>query len=94
MLDVKKGDYLDFSKAKVQRIDPPMETIKIPMNDIKQIKAHIKNLGDKLKTAKDNLAKDNRETEKWKDDLYIQALNSFEEASIPTGIKGTAKIRL
>jgi hypothetical protein len=94
MLDAKKGDLLDFSKAKIQRFDPPMETLKIPQNDITQIKAHIKNLGNKFKTAKENLAKDNRETEKWKDDLYLQALNSFEEIDIPTSIKGTAKIGL
>lgn len=94
MLDVKKGDRLDFSRANVQRLQLPMETIKIPKNDIKQIKAHIKNLSDKLKTAKDNLVRDNRETEKWKDDLYLQTLHHLEEMDIPVGIEGTAKIRL
>jgi len=94
MVNAKKGDLLDFSKAKVQRIAPSIETKRIQMDDINQIKTHIKNLGAKFKAGRENLTKDNRETEKWKDDLYIQAINSFEEIDIPTGIKGTAKLRL
>lgn len=94
MMDVKKGDRLDFSKAMVPRLEPVVETKKMSKENIEQIKAHIKNIGKKFKAAKDNLVRDERDTEKWKDDLYRQALDSFHEPEIPIGIEGTAKIRL
>ena len=94
MVDVKKGDRLDFSKAMVPRREPAVETKKMSKENIEQIKANIKNIGNKFKTAKDNLVRDEQGTEKWKDDLYRQALDSFHEPEIPTGIEGTAKIKL
>jgi len=94
MLDVKKGDRLDFSKSIIPHIEPAVETKKMSKENIERIKAHIKNIGNKFKTAKDNLVRDEQDTEKWKDDLYRHALDSFHEPEIPTGIEGTAKIKL
>jgi len=94
MMDVKKGDRLDFSKAMVQQLKTKVETKKMTRENIELIKLHIKCLGDKFKAAKDNLIKDELETEKWKDDLYRKALDSFQEPNIPAEFYGTAKIEL
>ena len=94
MMDVKKGDRLDFSKAIAPRHEPVVETNKMSKENIEQIKTRIKSIGTKFKTAKDNLIKDEQDTEHWKDDLYHRALDSFHEPEIPTGIEGIAKIKL
>ena len=64
----------------------------ILQKNIDQIKHYLKNLDNKFKAARDNLARDEMETERWKDALYHQALDSLENPEIPIGIKGTIKI--
>lgn len=92
MVEAKQGDRLDFSQVKKPCLDSPMEMKKISKKNMEQIQAHLSNLGEKYKTARENLARDEQATEKWKDGLYNQALESFESEAIPTGMKGTAKI--
>ena len=94
MMDVKKGDRLDFSKARALQREPIIEPHKMSKENIEQIKAHIKNLGMKFRAAKDNLIKDEQDTSHFKDDLYRQALGSFQEPEIPTGIDGVAEIKV
>ena len=50
----------------------------ILQENIDQIKHYLKNLDNKFKAARDNLARDEMETERWKDTLYYQALDFLE----------------
>ena len=50
----------------------------ILQENIDQIKHYPKNLDNKFKAARDNLARDEMETERWKDALYYQALDFLE----------------
>ena len=55
-----------------------MTTTMILQENIDQIKHYLKNLDNKFKAARDNLARDEMETERWKDALYYQALDFLE----------------
>jgi len=45
-----------------------------------QIRTHIKNISINFQAAKANLLKDEQEKRRWKDDLYYQALDCFQES--------------
>lgn len=45
-----------------------------------QIRTRIKNMSINFQAAKANLLKDEQEKRRWKDDLYYQALDCFQES--------------
>ncbi len=92
MNDVKKGDLLDFSLARQPEPIPAIETKKIAKKDIDKIKMLINKLKEKHAAAEQNLINDNRETEKWQDDLYYKSLDKIESEPLETGLKGISRI--
>ena len=47
-----------------------------------QIRTRIKNMSINFQAAKANLVKDEKETRRWKDDLYYQALDCFQRSEL------------
>lgn len=94
MRDVQKGDKLDFKSAATTK-DNTTTTAqigKISGKDIEKIKVCIRHLREKFEIAKDNLVRDDRETERWKDEIYYQSLDSINEEDMLPDLEGTAKI--
>jgi len=92
MADARKGDLLDFSKAerpepikrvKLKQLSP--ETIQIARQKIKQ-------LSDEMNADRERLVRDERETEKYKDDNYYRFIQMLDGEELEVGLKGTAKI--
>lgn len=92
MKNVNKGDRLDFSKAQKPRLNLTIKTPTLSKEDIKKIKHHVANLGEKFNAAKEKRLLHESQLAKYKDDKYFQALECFEEEPLPTGIKGMIKI--
>ncbi|MBW2339960.1 MAG: hypothetical protein JRF50_06370 [Deltaproteobacteria bacterium] len=94
MEGVKKGDLLDFSKAKMPE---PLKTIqlrKIPEEKIKLAREKIKLIGKKLNKDRDKLIKDERNVEQYKDESYYRFIKLLDGEELEVGLKGTAKIKL
>lgn len=94
MEDVRKGDLLDFSKAKIPE---PLKTVqlkKIPEEKIKLAKEKIQLIGKKLKKDRDKLIQDERHAEKYKDESYYKFLRFLDGEELEVGLKGIAKIKL
>jgi len=92
MEDVKKGDILDFSKTKRPHVGKNVQIKKLTDTDLNIIKKHLKLIGDKFKSGRSNIDKDNFETKKWKDSLYYNTIDSIDDEDLPEGLKGTARI--
>jgi len=94
MKEVKKGDILDFSLATQPKPIKPIETKQLSKKDIETAKALVKKLQEKHTAAAENLRKDDKETEKWRDDLFFKSLDNLEADPLPIGIKGTSRINV
>jgi hypothetical protein len=96
MEGVRKGDRLDFSKARKPRprSDFQIETKKMSPDAIASIKKHLNKLKEKRQEAMTRLIADEKETEKWKDEIYKKTLESIDDEPFPEGISGTARIVL
>lgn len=93
MEGARKGDLLDFSKAKTPE---PLKTVqlrKIPEEKIKLAKEKIKLIGKKLKEDRDKLIQDERNIEKYKDESYYKFLKYMDGEELEVGLKGIAKIK-
>lgn len=93
MINATKGDRLNFSMAQKPRLDFTVKTPKLSKEDIKKIKYHVAQLGERLRLAKDKKIEDEKLTDKFRDDEYCKALEYFDDDSLPTGISGTIKIQ-
>lgn len=94
MNDARKGDILDFSLAMQPKPIPPIVTNKLSKKDIETAKALVKKLKEKYASASENLRKDDNETEKWRDELYLKSLDNLDADPLPIGIKGTSRINV
>jgi hypothetical protein len=83
MKNVNKGDRLDFSKAQKPRLNLTIKTPTLSKEDIKKIKHHVANLGEKFNAAKEKRLMHESQLAKYKDDKYFQALECFEEEPLP-----------
>jgi len=92
MIDAKKGDLLDFSKAKALSPSKPVKLKKIPGDKIALAKKHIKALGEKLAKSRLKLKREKQKERELKDDLYYQALDVMNDEDLEIGLKGTAEI--
>ncbi len=92
MEDVKKGDFLDFSLARQPEPIPSIETKKLAKKDIENIRILVKKLKEKHKAAEENLLKDYKETEKWRDELYFKTLDAIDSEPLDTGLEGISRI--
>jgi len=93
MIDAKKGDLLNFSKAKPFYKVKPVQLKKIPKDKIELAKKHVRALGEKFKDGQKNLKAEDAEINKiWKDEAYYCAIEMINEDDLETGLKGIAKI--
>ena len=94
MEDARKGDLLDFSRAKMHE---PLKTVqlkKIPQDKIKLAREKIKLMGKQLKQDRDKLIKEEIKTEKYKDESYYKFIKILDGEELEVGLKGTAKIKM
>ncbi|MHC1724973.1 MAG: hypothetical protein AB9866_02935 [Syntrophobacteraceae bacterium] len=92
MEDVKKGDLLDFSKARA--LSRP-KLLVIPKPTKKQVESgrrQIAGLVEKMKKGKERLRKDSELTREFEDELFYDALKVMDGEDLETGLKGTAGI--
>ncbi len=92
MEGVRKGDLLDFSKAKAF-LRPKF--LSIPKPSKKQVelgKRHIAGLIEKMKRAKDRLRKDSELAGEFEDEVFYDALKVMDGEDLETGLTGSAGI--
>ncbi len=94
MKDAKKGDLLDFSTAKRPEIGKPVKLKKLTPDAIKLAREKIKKIGEELKTDKERLIIDEKDTEKYKDESYYKFVKLLDGEELDVGLKGTAKIKM
>ena len=94
MANAKKGDLLDFSKAK--RIDPikKVKLKKLSPETIKLAREKIKQLSDEMQAERKRLIQDEQGTEKYKDDAYYKFIDMLDGEELAIGLKGIAKIQI
>jgi uncharacterized phage-associated protein len=92
MIDAKKGDLLNFSKAKALSPSKPIKLKKISNDKIALAKKHIKALGEKLAQSRLKLKRDKQKERELKDDLYYNALDIMDDGDLEIGLEGTAEI--
>lgn len=94
MEDVRKGDLLDFSKARpVQRMKP-VELKKPSKKDVEKGKKHIAQLVAKMRRNKQDLAREAAVSAELIDDVFLQALDIMDGDDLQTGLQGVARIEL
>jgi hypothetical protein len=69
-----------------------VELKKIPEDKIELGKKYVRRLVEKFKNAQENLKSESASEEKWKDEAYYRAMDSFEEEPLPETLKGIAHI--
>jgi hypothetical protein len=94
MANARKGDLLDFTKAKPLLPVTPIKLKKIPQDKINLAKSHIKTLGKKLMEGRSRLEREKLEAKRLKDDLYYEALEMLEGKDLETNLQGVAKIEV
>ncbi len=94
MEGVKKGDVLDFSKARLPKTAGIIQLKKIPDNKIKLAREKIKLLGAQFKSDREKLAKEDRENDKYKTEAYYKFVKLLDGDPLEAGLTGTAKIEI
>ena len=94
MANVKKGDLLNFSKVKRPESIKRVKLKKLSLDTIRLARQKIKQLSDEMKADRERLIKDERETEKYKDNAYYKFLEILDGEELGVGLKGTAKIKV
>lgn len=94
MEGVKKGDFLDFSKAQFPEPIERVELKKLSPEAIKLARQKIKQLSDEVDTNREDLLRDEQETQKYKDEAYYKFLEQIDDEDLKTGLKGRAKIKI
>jgi hypothetical protein len=94
MQHARKGELLDFSKAKPLSQVSSVKLKQIPIEKINQAKDHIKSLERKTSEGRLRLERERFEEKRLKDDLYYQALKMLEEEDLESGLQGVAKIEV
>lgn len=92
MFDAKKGELLDFTKAKPMQRSKPVELKKLSRERIELARKHIKNLGKKLDTGMKRLQQENAQMKELVDDAYFRALDYMDGEDLKPGLEGTARI--
>ncbi len=94
MEGVKKGDVLDFSKARLPEPADRIKLKKIPADKIKLAREKVKLLGAQFKSDRENLAREEQENEKHKTESYYKFVKLLDGEPLESGLKGTAKINI
>lgn len=92
MIDARKGDLLDFSKARDYRpVEEPIR--KISPNEINLARKHAKALTEKFKKGLEFLKREETQIAEWKDEAYFRTLEIWDREDLQTGLTGTAEIK-
>jgi uncharacterized protein YwgA len=92
MEGAKRGDLLDFSKARAF-LRPKILTLPKPSKkQIESGKRHIAELVEKMRKGKDRLQEDTRIAGGLQDEVFYKALQVMDGEDLETGLNGTAKI--
>ena len=94
MANAKKGDLLNFYKAKRPEQIKRVKLKKLSPDAIKLARQKTKQLSDEMSVNRERLIKDKRETEKYKDDAYYKFLEMSDGEELEVGLKGIAKIQM
>jgi hypothetical protein len=94
MEDARKGEILDFSKAKPLTQVSSIKLKQIPKEKINLAKEHIKSLERKISEGRLKLERERLKEKRFKDDLYYQALEMLDEEDIEPGLQGVAEIEI
>ncbi len=93
MEDVKKGDLLDFSKARVPIRSKAPEPKKLSKEQIRLARQYISQLADSFEKGRKRLLEDEKEASKWKDDEYYQMIDTMDGDDLTADISGIARIK-
>jgi hypothetical protein len=88
----RKGDLLDFSKAKPFARLQPVKLKKLSKQKIKKAKMHIDKLCEKMKRNRAKLHEENLQALDLMDEAYFDALEYMEGDDLEPGLKGVARI--
>jgi hypothetical protein len=94
MANAKKGDFLDFSKARKPEPIKKAKLKQLSPEAIKLARQTIKQLSNEMNIDGKKLIKDEQETEKYKDDAYYKFIKMMDGDELEVGLKGTAKIQI
>ena len=92
MKEARKGELLDFSKARSPIPTKEIALKAIPKKKIELARSYVKALGEKFERNRLRLEKDKSEARNLKDGAYYQALKLMDEEDLEVGLKGVAKI--
>jgi hypothetical protein len=91
MINVHRGDFLDFSKARKPIKQPKIQMKKLSKKQLNIAKEAIKKLSEK--TLANERARNYQYTSTLYDEKYLVFLNSLEESDVETGLDGVAEIK-
>jgi len=94
MQNVRKGDRLDFSLAEQPKPLASIETKKLSKKNIETAKGLVNKLKEKHDAARANILKDDRQAERWRDQLYLSTLDTIDSEPLPTGLEGVSRITI
>lgn len=94
MANIRKGELLDFSKAKKTWPIKKIQLKELTPDVIKLARKKIKELSDEMSSNRKRLIEDEQATRKYKDDIYYQFIKMVDGETLGTGLKGTAKIQM
>ncbi|MGA2400369.1 MAG: type II toxin-antitoxin system antitoxin SocA domain-containing protein [Syntrophobacteraceae bacterium] len=92
MEGVKKGDLLDFGKARPSVRSKPLQFKKLSQQKIEAGKIAIANLKAKAKSSKTNLRNDFDEGRQFFDEVYFESLENMDDEDLKAGLTGKARI--
>lgn len=92
MSNAKKGDILDFSRAERPERVEQIKLGKLSKEEIKKAKEHVLRMKQRFDEGRRNLYLDTIETNRFKDDVYDNALEYMDEEDLEVGLTGVARI--
>jgi len=92
MEGVRKGDLLDFSKARQKTVWKPAIIPKLPKQKIEEARKHIERLIEKMEKDRASIENDNTLYPEPLDETHVKALEIMDGEGISEGLTGTAEI--
>ena len=94
MANAIKGDLLDFSVTEKLKPIKKIKLKKLSPDVIRLARQKISQLSDEMNDDRARRIKDEKETEKYKDDAYYKFVEMLDGEELGVGLKGTAKIQM
>jgi len=90
MQGVRKGDRLDFTKARLVERHKAIELKKPSKSDLEKGKLLIAKLVSKMRKGRENLARERIVSSDLMDEVYFEALEFWRGEDLQTGLEGVA----